>query len=611
MPCRFGLLFLFVGFLSFAFPDNEGNAQNASTARQVEILQERLRSELEAVESALAEQDSGQLLAELEGTNRNELIRILRERARQGSGLAGIYLRIFETELFQRDLPVTISDSDFQEKNVPECLRRSVSGLIALRQRRLEEGIQKIGTAPDSEFPSIMREALDAGIDLENQPFCLRFLAEFGGEANRPLSVQWNSQCYQDEATQPDGVFPLSNPTTASILFDRGDGAGSRSYCSGTLITPNLVLTAAHCLCHTGARQNGGAFFASRRSCVQQGRLSRGGSVQSALSPNGLSVYFQHEGRFAVARTAIHPGFRWTPLFPLADLAVLQLENPVENLIPTPINEIGRLLPGTEAKGAGYGFHRPYRSDGSLIGGNALIRKAGLKFEGRLAIGRCGRRAAKNGVICWTRKESNAGRQLGSTCNGDSGGPIFAERNGRTYLVAVVSAGQNGCRIGSPTWNMSVYHHRRWIREQMDTFSANLGLVTVPSHRDQRVCTLCPSCDSSTLQRDPQEEQQGQQAVLAPGTSLTNIPAEEFFKIEVTNPSTDTLVVSANCNSDTGYSPAKFALTNENSREKCEVEKTGTTFTCSLGARAPDSFRIDFTGSADRECQITATEYGR
>ena len=195
---------------------------------------------------------------------------------------------------------------------------------------------------------------------------------------------------------------------------------GNLGTCSGTLIAPTVVLTAAHCL--VGAVVGGAVLF-----------------------PNGDT-----ETRLEiVAREfAVHPEYRGRPH---ADIGLMFLSTPVDGIAPA-------VLPS-----------RPPRSrQGVIVGfGRDGLRPALVKRVGTVKLKkRCPRRARPriglrrrelSGSVCWKPKPGSA-----DICPGDSGGPLFVDGE----VVGVHSAGITASPVGCPgllSWSTDVSRFRDWI----------------------------------------------------------------------------------------------------------------------------------------------------
>lgn len=113
-------------------------------------------------------------------------------------------------------------------------------------------------------------------------------------------------------AAQEQGRALSRDEAAAYLAIGRVNLAGSRS-CTGTLIEPRLVLTAAHCLFSPAT-----------------GRQSAPGSIRFAA---GL-WQDQVAALRGVTRTAVLPGYLPQPQSGIPDLALLELDAPVTGIAP-------------------------------------------------------------------------------------------------------------------------------------------------------------------------------------------------------------------------------------------------------------------------------------
>lgn len=538
---------------------------------------------------------------------RNAIVNILDEWIGQGSPLARLTKDVFSPSEINNYLNRGFKarpDSYFT------CLFQVVENRAGQNARDLREtasGIQSlnldeiyIALQIFSKRPEEQQESAD-----ELDTICGDLNPDGNQEAVQSVtyraSISWDASCHQGETPQNNPLEPLTLPTVAELLYDRADGSGPRAFCTGTLIAPNLVLTAAHCFCHAGAKQTGGRFFRTAKSCARGGAFIRAGSARRTLDPRDHAVFFQHGGLFGVKRVILHPDFRWTGRLPRADLALVVLDGSLRDFPPTPINSLARLQPRTFSLAAGFGYHRPLDSNGIPAGRGELRRETGLKFEGPVLTDRCRPDARRRGMICWTFREQAGQRFLGSTCNGDSGGPIFAERGGRRYLVGVTSAGGRNCRIGSRAWNFSTYHFRGWIAQQIRLNGPAIA-VNTPNYREQLICSWCQSCDTDET---------------APWKS-DDIDIFKRFKdqenkgylVKIDSASAQRLRVSLNCSPDATNPLMTLRVQNENlENQSCVASGVGAAFSCETPAQQNDRFRVHVTGGLLRECQIVATAY--
>ncbi|MEH2612169.1 S1 family peptidase [Bradyrhizobium sp. AZCC 1693] len=212
---------------------------------------------------------------------------------------------------------------------------------------------------------------------------------------------------------------------------------GSRgNFCTGALIAPKLVLSAAHCV-QPGADYKIVEYGADRQPSLQD-----------------------------VKAVAIHPGFNMQAMSghrATADVALLLLAAPPKGKTPAalgspdiPINV------GSRFSIAGIGV--TVRGDGKSGG---TIRVAGLVATG------------KPGTlqIRLVDPVSQGTRDGLGACTGDSGGPVFEDKESGPVIVGVVSwsTGPNGSAgCGSMTGVTPLTLHRDWVVQTAQKWGAGL-----------------------------------------------------------------------------------------------------------------------------------------
>jgi secreted trypsin-like serine protease len=201
---------------------------------------------------------------------------------------------------------------------------------------------------------------------------------------------------------------------------------GSRgNFCSGALIAPKLVLTVAHCV------QPGASYKIVEYGADRQPQL--------------------HD----VKNVAVHPGFEMQAMLAhraTADVALLRLEATPQGKTAAALG-VPQLpiVPGGRFTIAGIGV--TIRGDGSSGG---TIRTAGLIATG------------KPGTLQIRLVDPVApGAQGGlGACTGDSGGPVFEDRQGGPVIIGVISwsTGPNGSAgCGGLTGVTPLTFYRDWI----------------------------------------------------------------------------------------------------------------------------------------------------
>jgi secreted trypsin-like serine protease len=201
---------------------------------------------------------------------------------------------------------------------------------------------------------------------------------------------------------------------------------GSRgTFCSGALIAPDLVLSAAHCVM-PGADYKIVLYDAQRQPQLRE-----------------------------VKRVASHPQFNVQGILAhraSADVALLLLSEPLKAKTPAPTAApLEPIAAGGRFTVAGVGVTR--RGDGKSGGTIRAARLAATGRPGRLQI-----RLVDPAT-------NNSSEGLGA-CTGDSGAPVFEDQNGRTVIIGVVSwstGAKNSDGCGGLTGVTPLTLYRGWI----------------------------------------------------------------------------------------------------------------------------------------------------
>jgi secreted trypsin-like serine protease len=228
-------------------------------------------------------------------------------------------------------------------------------------------------------------------------------------------------------AASADGV----GRNVVTIVGSRGN------FCSGTMIAPNIALTAAHCV-PSGATYKIVEYDAQRTPQLRD-----------------------------ITQVAAHPQFNLQTMLghrATADVALLRIASPIAAARqPPPLGApLAGLAAGSRFAVAGIGVS--VRGDGKSGG---VVRAANL-----IATGKPGTLQIR--LIDPVAEGKREG--LGA-CTGDSGGPVFEEQQGRAVVIGVVSwsTGPNGTAgCGGMTGVTPLSLYRDWILQTARRWGAGL-----------------------------------------------------------------------------------------------------------------------------------------
>jgi hypothetical protein len=197
------------------------------------------------------------------------------------------------------------------------------------------------------------------------------------------------------------------------VLSRSGSAAG---FCSGVVLTPTIVLTAAHCV----------------------------------TSVNDTRVYLPGQPLFALRRIAKHPDFHVDAPRTRSrsiDLALIETADPLPADFTAPVlAEAGRYELGTSFEIAGFG----------------VAREGEAKSSGTLRVGNVRLRAPLSSVLLWLEDPQH---ETGA-CTGDSGAPVFTA-DGKLAAIVAFAEGEGTRRCGKLTQAVLVAPQRAWIANVM------------------------------------------------------------------------------------------------------------------------------------------------
>lgn len=228
-----------------------------------------------------------------------------------------------------------------------------------------------------------------------------------------------------------ESVKPGELPSLAFVAYlipDKGEGI----VCTGTVVAPRLVLTAAHC-----ARPRDVPFDVENLRVVT-GNVNWKADDRRVLHVVRAMSYPRRDLR----------GHR-------VDAALLELAEPAR--VPSlPLARRAFWSPGSRAEMAGWGVLDPSQQGATYVLHRAPTIVLGFK--------ECSKHGGYQGRLC----AEDAPSYKTSACYGDSGGPLLIRRpSDRKLTVIGVAHGGDYCNLKSPTYYTSTVPIFNWVRARM------------------------------------------------------------------------------------------------------------------------------------------------
>ena len=215
------------------------------------------------------------------------------------------------------------------------------------------------------------------------------------------------------------------HPNVGGLVSPTQYPDGTWLYCSGTLISPTVFLTAAH--------------------CAEDGE--RVGVTFDTAYEEGDRVYygtFEADPLYSQVQSDPH------------DIAVVVFDKPIRGISPAPLPEAGSLsdLSGSQTfTSVGYGAYEVTNEPG---GHQYLYNDVRMTATGTL----------NSTNPSWLRISMNPSTGNGGTCYGDSGGPNFL---GTTQILAAITiTGDAVCRSTNVVYRLDTESARTFLAEYVE-----------------------------------------------------------------------------------------------------------------------------------------------
>ncbi|MCP4679713.1 MAG: trypsin-like serine protease [Deltaproteobacteria bacterium] len=195
--------------------------------------------------------------------------------------------------------------------------------------------------------------------------------------------------------------------------------------CTGSLLAPDVVLSAGHCVFYKSWNQLENTDFVNNPQDLQ----ILGGAVIG-------------EEQYSWAEKVVkHPNWNGSLGGNAVDLSMIKLEEPIEGIETYGVRR--EAAPAKGSKGWIVGYGKSVNNDDM---------SAGTHRAGETTV-----KSVNNRVLGLATPSG--------TCQGDSGGPFFSEQDGEWVITAITSYGAGFCGPNVTGYSVNVVTYQKWIEE--------------------------------------------------------------------------------------------------------------------------------------------------
>eukprot|EP01025_Chloroclados_australasicus_P000538 TRINITY_DN10254_c0_g1_i10.p1 TRINITY_DN10254_c0_g1~~TRINITY_DN10254_c0_g1_i10.p1 ORF type:complete len:592 (-),score=25.25 TRINITY_DN10254_c0_g1_i10:1409-3043(-) len=321
---------------------------------------------------------------------------------------------------------------------------------------------------------------LNSGLQLVlNVGVCILLAA---GVRSHPLFTNISEECRpytRSRVSHGVNTGPGEFPFMVSLQVPhKYDASYFEHYCGGTLISPKVILTAAHCIWD----QDKGLNFREVTGDKKTGDVDE--NYKAAINP--FCRHQQGEGLFIIKKFYIHPDYDGSTDGG-ADIALLELERDYNGVTQFPVYEdSGSFDFLTELIIMGWGYTNAKEANNEIMFLTSVkpLQKATVTMR-NWPPPMC----TNSKTFCAAGSTSTGGTV--DTCRGDSGGPVLQVIDNNYVVVGITSYGDGeDCQAGSMGVYTRVSYYKAWIdaiKHQIDAVDL-INISPVITDNEQGGC---------------------------------------------------------------------------------------------------------------------------